>query len=71
MRYIDPETWARTWSEAAPRLAEIRRRELETVHVAEVVRSLSDAFEASIRSIEPSSTSGLVEQQRLFARLRG
>ena len=71
MRYIDPETWARTWHEAGPRLDAIRRRELQTVCVADVVHSLADAFAASLRTMKPNPTSGLVEQQRLFARLRG
>jgi hypothetical protein len=69
MRYIDAATWVRTWLAAGPRLEEIRRRELRQAGVEEFVRSMADAFEASV-GVARVTTSGLVEQQRLFARLR-
>jgi hypothetical protein len=69
MRYIDPKVWVRTWKEAGPRLEAIRRQELQNVDTASVIRSLSDAFVAANRTAPPRGTSGLVEQQRLFARM--
>jgi hypothetical protein len=67
--HLDAETWVRTWQAAAPRLAAIRARELEHVDVAAFIRSMADAFDASMRGAEPRLTSGLVEQQRLFRKL--
>ena len=37
---------------------------------AKAIEQLSDAFESARRHCPPATTSGLVEQQRLFARLR-
>ena len=70
MNYIDPKVWVRVWREAGPRLEAIRRDELRNVDVAAVVRALEDAFDAAVRMAPVAMTTGLVEQQRLFARLR-
>lgn len=60
--------WAARWQAAAPRLAAIRVAELRIVNVASFIHSMSDAFEAARATAPVSTTSGLVEQQRLFAR---
>ena len=70
MTYIDPKQWVRVWREAGPRLEALRRDDLRNLDVVSVIRELDDAFEAAVRLAPVSVSSGLVEQQRLLARLR-
>jgi hypothetical protein len=62
--------WAKAWDEAGPQLEEIRRRELETLDPVKALALLEDAFNDAIRRNPPRPSSGLVEMQRLFAKLR-
>lgn len=62
--------WTARWQAASPRLAAIRVAELRRVDVAAFIEGMSDAFEAARASAPVSMTSGLVAQQRLFARWR-
>mgnify|MGYP001039081314 CR=1 FL=1 len=62
--------WTRTWAEAAPMLESLRRQAIRNADTAIAIEQLSDAFESARRQWQPPATSGLVEQQRLFARLR-
>lgn len=60
--------WVQTWIRAGEELDAIWQRELQSVDTQEAVRQL---FGDGAIPTEPSPTiSGLVEQQRLFARLR-
>lgn len=62
--------WVKTWQDAAPRLEAIRRRELRELDVFAAIAALSSSasYLDGPRAARPSS--GLVEQQRLFAKLR-
>jgi len=61
--------WAETWRKAAPALEEIRRRELKLTDTQEAIRQIFG--DGALPDLPPASaTSGLVEQQALFARLR-
>lgn len=63
--------WAETWERAGRELARIRREELARMTDDDVRRAISDLFSgAPTPDLEPRTTSGLVEQQRLFAKLR-
>ena len=64
------ERWVRQWQAAAPRLAELRRRELMQADTKQSLLNLADAFEACRLNCRPVPTSGLVAQQALFRRLR-
>jgi len=66
----DLTRWVRCWQEAGPRLAEIRRRELQDLVTQEALLRLADAFESCRRHAPPRPTSGLVQQQALFRKLR-
>ena len=57
------------WRIAGARLEELRREELRNVEVAHHIESLNGAFEATLAG-SVRTTSGLVEQQALFARMR-
>ena len=61
--------WVETWKRAGPELDEIRRREIEAADTRKAVQQLfsqTGAFD----SLPARTTSGLVEQQALFAKLR-
>lgn len=69
--YIDGATWVRIWREAGPRLDAIRAEELKRIDVARFIHSTASVFEAVRARAETRTTSGLVEQQRIFGRHTG
>lgn len=63
--------WAETWKRAGRELERMRREELQRMTDEDVRRAISDLFSgAPPPDLESETTSGLVEQQRLFAKLR-
>ena len=65
--------WVRAWQETGDALAAVRRAELRALTPEQALRATENLF--SFGSGMPVAaarrgTSGLVEQQRLFARLR-
>jgi hypothetical protein len=62
--------WIRNWQAVAPILAQLRDEAIRNSDTAAAIEQLSDAFESARRHWSPPPTSGLVEQQRWFARLR-
>lgn len=62
--------WVQTWSEASPRLEAIRQSEIRQLDNLEVLKTLECAFNHAARSLPPQPSSGLVEMQRWFAKLR-
>jgi hypothetical protein len=62
--------WVETWKRAAPELEAIRRRELREIDTQRALLNLADAFESCRLHFTPPPTSGLVEQQAWFQRLR-
>jgi len=73
---VDLETqraWARTWQETGKALEAIRRAELRTLTPEAALRASENVLSLGAGltlSAERRRTSGLVEQQRLFGRLR-
>ena len=64
------EQWVRNWQETGPILERLRAEAIRNTDTAATIEQLSDAFESARRQFPPATTSGLVEQQRWFARLR-
>jgi hypothetical protein len=62
--------WVETWKKASPELAAIRRRELREIDTQQALINLADAFESCRLHFTPAPTSGLVEQQAWFKKLR-
>ena len=63
--------WAQTWETAGEALDALRRRELAAMTDDDARRAIADLFaDAVMFDLPPRTTSGLVEQQRLFSRLR-
>jgi hypothetical protein len=61
--------WVETWRRAGQELDEIRRREIEAIDTREAIRHLFGSAGA-FQDLPPRTTSGLVEQQAWFAKLR-
>ena len=61
--------WVETWRRAGERLEQIRRAEIESIDTRQAVEQIfaSDKLPISVPALP---TSGLVEQQAWFARLR-
>ena len=57
------------WGMASAKFAELRRKDLRNVNVAEHIEAMNGAFEAAL-STQVRRTSGLVEQQAIFAKIR-
>ena len=60
--------WMAGWQTAGPVLERLRADAIRNSNTAAAIEQLSDAFESALRHYRPAKTSGLVEQQRLFAR---
>jgi hypothetical protein len=61
--------WLAGWQTAGPILERLRAEAIRNSDTAVAIEQLSDAFESALRHYPPVATSGLVEQQRIFARL--
>jgi hypothetical protein len=62
--------WVETWKQAGRELDEIRKREIASTDTREAIRQLFGSSEAMFSHLPPRPTSGLVEQQAWFAKLR-
>ena len=65
----DIRLWLAGWQTAGPVLERLRAEAVCNSDTAVAIEQLSDAFESAQRHYPPAATSGLVEQQRIFARL--
>ncbi len=65
----DIRRWLAGWQTAGPTLERLRAEAIRNSDTAAAIEQLSDAFESALRHYPPAATSGLVEQQRIFARL--
>jgi hypothetical protein len=61
--------WVAAWKSAGPELERIRQREIREADKAKVLEALESSFNYAVR-LPPRESSGLVEMQRLFAKLR-
>jgi hypothetical protein len=62
--------WVAAWKRATPELERIRREELREIDAYKAIALLCGPADYRIEPRAPKPTSGLVEQQRLFRRLR-
>ena len=62
--------WVQTWQDAAPRLEQIRRQELRQLDAFKTIALLCGPADYRVPPRAPRPTSGLVEQQRYFRKLR-
>lgn len=62
--------WVDTWRQAGPALEQIRLRELRDEDTQLSLRLLARAFNQATAMQLPDESSGMVEMQRHFAKLR-
>jgi hypothetical protein len=62
--------WARTWKTAARELEAIRRAEIKSAETSTAIVALDDAFRSMLASRSTRPSSGFVEMQTFFRRLR-
>ena len=62
--------WVAAWKSAGPELERIRREELRRLDPSKAIALLCGPADYRTPPRAPKPTSGLVEQQRLFSRLR-
>lgn len=62
--------WVDAWKRATPELERIRREELRHLDAFRAIAQLSGTWNYHEPPRAPKPTSGLIEQQRLFRRLR-
>jgi hypothetical protein len=62
--------WVETWKQAEPELERIRLEEIAKADNNKDLAALEDVFNDALRSQPPEPSSGLVEMQAWFAKLR-
>jgi hypothetical protein len=62
--------WVAAWKRAAPELERVRREELRSLDGYKAISLLMGPADYTVEPRAPKPTSGLIEQQRLFERLR-
>ncbi len=60
--------WIKNWQELGPILDGLRRESLKQVNTAEAIEAFDLAYKSARLHCAPRTSSGLVEQQRLFKR---
>lgn len=58
------------WADAAPVMQALRDEEVRRTNTTEAILQLNDAFESALLHYGARETSGLVEQQAWFAKMR-
>jgi hypothetical protein len=62
--------WVKAWRDAAPHLERVRREELRRLDAYTAISWLCGPADYRTPPRAPKASSGLVEQQRLFRKLR-
>ena len=62
--------WVEAWRIAGPELEAVRRREIAEMDNLHVLALLEKAFNQAVHAQPPRESSGLVEMQHYFAKLR-
>ena len=62
--------WVASWQKAGPKLERIRLQELRHTDVSASIEQLEDSFQSALINYPARVSSGLIEQQRWFKRLK-
>ncbi len=62
--------WARKWKELGPELEEIRKQDIRNSNTAQAILSYNMMFAHAIATTPPKPTSGLIEQQAIFQKIK-
>lgn len=61
--------WVKTWKEFGPELERIRLREVREEDPTLSLQQLARVFNQATRSQPPDASSGMIEMQRVFAKV--
>ena len=64
------KAWVDQWKITGPVIDKIRRKEIMTIDTSRAIQNLSDVFESSIRLHPLRKSSGLIEMQSYFRKMR-
>ena len=64
------QSWVNNWEEVGRVLDRLRYQETRNIDITKEILSLSDASVAAIKMYPPKATSGLIEMQRYFMKLK-
>ena len=64
------KAWVENWAKVGPQLEAIRRRELRALTYEDRIKAIDALLQIGCAFGKPRTTSGLVEQQRLFQKAR-
>ena len=62
--------WVQAWKDAAPELERLRRQELRHLDSYKAIALLCGPADYRVAPRAPKPTSGLIEQQRVFRKMR-
>lgn len=62
--------WVKNWQEVGPLLEEIRAEEIRAADTVRAMEVLDDMFNHAVKTMPARESSGLIEQQAIFARAR-
>jgi len=65
----DMAKWVKTWKHATPALQEIRKKEISTFDYSQNYQLIDEMLQYACDQGEERTTTGLIEQQRLFKKL--
>jgi len=65
---IEERKWVKRWDNVNRKMKCLQKK--ENVSISVTIELLEDAFQSAIRLYPPKPTSGLVEQQKWFRKLR-
>ena len=70
MNKDEMQEYLRRWERVAEEEGRLRKREQQTIFLPDMIRMFNGAFNQVMKQLPPRTTSGLVEQQALFGKLR-
>lgn len=62
--------WIQGWKKASPKLEEIRRQEIQNTDTKKGILTFTGMLFGALKQNPPKPWSGLIEQQKLFQKLR-
>lgn len=62
--------WIANWKRAGKQLAKMRHNKIQKADTSFCIQALEDSFLSAIKNRKSKTSSGLIEQQKLFSKLR-
>lgn len=66
----DMKRWVQTWVQAGPELQKVRDADIRAADTASMIECTIGLFRDAVKNFPPKPTSGLIEQQQWFMKMR-